>query len=199
MGRSEQFRPNSRSLPSARGQRSRIARARGIDAAISCPFRLLGVPNDQNGVFRDFRLLRSLADLVGRMRNTWDRRHPHRKENHHDDAQVSDRRPRGMRPLRTLSGHESGLGVGPSGMGAYHGQEGFKTLWSARFSTANACQLPPVKPQNRAISLAAHTSAATTKSPACPQDGVPPVRMGKACARPSTSTLSTRVTPAPSM
>jgi hypothetical protein len=123
MGRSEQFRPNSRSLPSARGQRSRIARARGIDAAISCPFRLLGVPNDQNGVFRDFRLLRSLADLVGRMRYTWDRRHPHRKENHHDDAQVSDRRPRGTRPLRTLSGHESGLGVGPSGMGAYHGQE----------------------------------------------------------------------------
>ena len=86
---------------------------------------------------------------------------------------------------------------------SYHGRlpghEGFKTFWSARFSTANACQLPPVKPQNRAISLAAHTSAATTKSPACPQDGVPPVRMGKACARPSTSTLSTRVTPAPSM
>ena len=83
--------------------------------------------------------------------------------------------------------------------GRLPGHEGFKTFWSARFSTANACQLPPVKPQNRAISLAAHTSAATTKSPACPQDGVPPVRMGKACARPSTSTLSTRVTPAPSM
>ena len=65
-------------------------------------------------------------------------------------------------------------------MGAYHGHEGFRTLWSARFSRANACQLPPVKTQNRAISLAAHTSAASTKSPACPQDGVPPVRMGKA-------------------
>ena len=83
-------------------------------------------------------------------------------------------------------------------MGAYHGQEGFKNSL-VRALQHGQCKLPPVKPQNRAISLAAHTSAATTKSPACPQDGVPPVRMGKACARPSTSTLSTRVTPAPSM
>jgi hypothetical protein len=58
--------------------------------------------------------------------------------------------------------------------------------------------LPLGKPQKRAISVAAQTSVATTKSPTCPHDEAPSVRMGKAWARPSTNTLSTRTAPLPS-
>jgi hypothetical protein len=64
-------------------------------------------------------------------------------------------------------------------------------------TTGRGPQLPAVKPQKRKISVAAQTPAETTKSPDCPQDRLLP-SMGKACPRPSTNTLSTRGTAAPS-
>ena len=60
------------------------------------------------------------------------------------------------------------------------------------------CYLPLGKPQKRAISVAAQTSVATTELPTCPHDEAASVRIGKAWARPSTNTLSTRTAPLPS-
>ena len=70
--------------------------------------------------------------------------------------------------------------------------------YNYHFLESRGCYLLLGKPQKRAISVAAQISVATTKSPTCPHDEAPSVRMGKAWARPSTNTLSTRTAPLPS-